>query len=334
VSTQDEALEQIAGVVREHYDLGEVSMPREVPSAHQRRHRKLLIDTTAGRFVIKTYKTDPVVLDSLSFQHRLSKHLQEHGLPVAAICPARSGRTVVEQPGWALELQQFVPGEQMVVTSDTLAQAATALGRFHEVCEHFPVPPRDARMWRFSEVPRTNLQGLFERARQETTDELVVDYCNEIALFLHAATEALALERRKDFETGLIHGDWHGGNLLFHEGKLAAILDLEFAGAGCYLEDIAYAISNLSVRTTINESKLYYRTNLLLDRYQSSRPLSYQERVALYYAVGVKHITTVAYQVPLYGGTIAGYSAAAWMERLALQCRWLAEQSRKARWGE
>ena len=334
MSTPENALEIIADVIREHYGLGDVSKPWEVASAHQRRHRKLFIDTSEGRFLVKTYKDDPVVLDALRFQHRLSQHLEANALPVARIRAARNGRTVVEQSGWALELQEFVEGEQMTINSHSLAIAAKALGRFHEVCEGVPAPPRDARMWRFSEVPRASLQHLFERAREETSDELVVDYCNEIALFLRSATEALDIERRKDFETGLIHGDWHGGNLLFRGKRLAAILDLEFAGAGCYLEDLAYAISNLAVRTTVSEEKLYYRTNLLLDTYQGTRPLSYQELVALYYAVGVKHVTTVAYQVPLHGGAVAGHTAAQWMERLALQCRWLAEQSRKARWGE
>ncbi len=56
--------------------------------------------------------------------------------------------------------------------------------------------------------------------------------------------------------------------------------------------------------------------------------------VSLYYAVGVKHITTVSYQLKQQGGAVAGLTAAEWMERLAAQCRWLRERARKARWGE
>ena len=39
--------------------------------------------------------------------------------------------------------------------------------------------------------------------------------------------------------------------------------------------------------------------------------------VALYYAVGIKHVTTVSYQLPQQGGQVAGYTAAQWLERLA-----------------
>ncbi|HOJ67420.1 MAG TPA: hypothetical protein PLH06_01345, partial [Candidatus Hydrogenedentes bacterium] len=60
---------------------------------------------------------------------------------------------------------------------------------------------------------------------------------------------------------------------------------------------------------------------------------SYAERVALYYAVGIKHITTVSYQTPQQGGRVAGYTPAQWMAILDIQTRWLAEQSSKARWG-
>lgn len=334
MKTQSSSLEIIADVIREHYDLGDVSVPRQLETTHQRRHQKLVVESTAGRFLVKTYQDDPVVLDALRFQHRLSCHLEQNGLPVAHIQTAKSGKCIVELPGWALELQSFLEGEQMSITTGSLTIAAKTLGKFHKVCEDLPVPPRDARMWRFSEVPRASFQQFYERAREESSEEKVMDQCNSIALFLRSAAEHLDDNHRKAFETGLIHGDWHGGNLLFRNERLAAILDLEFAGAGCYLEDLAYALSNLCIRTTVSDEKLYYRTNLLLDNYQVSRSLSYAELVALFYAVGVKHVTTVSYQLPLNDGEIAGYTSAQWMERLALQCKWLAEQSRKARWCE
>jgi len=324
----------IAEAIRTHYDLGAVAGVHSLNMTHQRRHRKLCVETEAGRFLVKTYANDPVVLDALGFQHRLAGHLERHGLPVARILPARSGKTIVEFPNWALEVQTFLEGEQMRVSTTTLGTAAKALSDFHAVCEDVPAPPRDARMWRFSEVPRASFQRLYEQAQRDSEDPVLVAQCNTIAIFLRDAAVELDMSRRREFDTGLIHGDWHVGNLLFQGERLVGILDLEFAGAGCYLEDLAYAISNLCVRTTIAEEKLQYRTNLFLDAYQKARGLSYAEVVALYYAVGVKHIATVAYQVPAHGGAVAGYSAAQWVERLALQCGWLAEQSRKARWGE
>ena len=334
-SVQLEGMSTIAEVIRAHYDFGDVEEPKQLESAHQRRHRKMVVHTSVGKFLAKTYKRDPVVLDTLRFQHRLSDHLAENDLPVAKIARAKNSKGIVEVDDWAMELQEFVEGESMRgVSTSSLTAGAKALGRFHEVCRDFPSPEREKGMWRFSEVPRESFQKLFDQAIEESEDPEMVKYCNNIAFFLNDAAHELSVEKRDVCETGLIHGDWHGGNLMYKKKKLVAVVDLEFSGEGCYLEDIAYAMSNLCIRTTMSEEKMELRTNILLDNYQVSRTLSYAELVALYYAVGVKHVTTVSYQVPQLNGEVAGYSAAQWMERLAAQCKWLAEQAHKARWGK
>ncbi len=325
--------EALAGVIRESYDVGFVELPVPVPLAHQRRHRKLMVTTGAGKYLIKTYKRDPYVLDALRFQHRLSQHLDENGLPVARILPARNGKKIVERDDWALELQEFVDGAPMEVTSESLAISAHALGKMHDVSRDFPRPERDARMWRFSEVPRTLFAQFFEMAKEKGSEAEVTEGCNQIALFLRDASQELSWEARNQFETGLIHGDWHGGNLIFKDGRLQAVVDLEFAGDGCFLEDLAYGISNLCVRTTMKPERLGKRTDIMLSNYQKHRNISPYEQVALYYAVGVKHVATVSYQALQSNGIVAGYSAKSWMERLAVQCKWLSERARGVRWG-
>lgn len=332
MSQAQQGLDALAAVIRTQYDLGAVSPPRVLPGAHQRRHRKLLVTTDAGEYLVKTYKRDPYVLDALRFQHRLASHLAQNDLPVARIQRARDGRKIVEVDDWAMELQEFVPGEPMRVMVDTLGVSAQALGRFHTVCREFPRPERDARIWRFSEVPRSAFQHLFDRAKATGDANQVTEWCNLIALFLRDATRALSWEARDQFETGLIHGDWHGGNLIFQENKLVAIVDLEFAGDGCFLEDLAYGVSNLCIRTSVDPERLRARTDMLLTYYQRHRSLSLYEVVALYYAVGIKHIATVSYQVQQME-TVAGYRADQWMERLARQCEWLAAQAHKIRYG-
>lgn len=326
-------LEIMREVIRQYYDLGEVELPEQLPSAHQRRHRKMTVNTSKGKFLVKTYRRDAVVLDSLRFQHRLSDHLMRNGVPVARIQTAKNGIGVVELDTWAMELQSFIEADTMALNGLTLKASAEALGLFHKVCRDVPCPPRDAVKWRFSEVPRDLFKRLFDVAITQTPSSRLEKDCNDIGTFLQEASRALSEEKRSTFETGLIHGDWHGGNLLFKNDELRAVIDLEFAGDGCYLEDIAYGISNLCVRTAMDAERLEVRVNILLDAYQKYRSLSWGEEVAVYYAVGVKHVATVSYQSLQAGGQIAGYTAAQWVERLAFQCRWLAEQSRRVRFG-
>jgi Ser/Thr protein kinase RdoA (MazF antagonist) len=188
-------------------------------------------------------------------------------------------------------------------------------------------------MWRFSEVPRSSFAKLYEMAREIGEEGAAVKHCNSIALFLHEAGDALSFDKRNCFETGLIHGDWHGGNLLFDDKGLAAIVDLEFAGSGCYLEDLAYGISNLCIRSSEDSALLSKRTDAILDYYQMYRSLSPYEQLALPFAVGVKHVATVSYQIVQLGGKIGGFNAMEWLRVLDAQCTWLHRRAKTFRYG-
>ena len=87
------------------------------------------------------------------------------------------------------------------------------------------------------------------------------------------------------------------------------------------------------MRTSTDVDRLELRLNIILDNYQFSRSLSPWEERALYYAIGVKHLTTVSYQSLQLETGAAGLSASEWMRRLLLQCRWLARRAQKIRWG-
>lgn len=325
--------EHLALIIKQHYGLEVTELPKNLPFVHQNRHRKMLVHTKQGKFLAKTYETTPQALDGLWFQHRLSKHLEKHGLPVAHIQATTAGPTIARIEDWAMELQEFIDAGLMEISPKTLAISAKALGKLHWDCRDFPCPERDARLWRFSEVPRDLFQKLYESAKEISDDSKIDRQCNRIALFLREAGHDLDFRTRDTFETGLIHGDWHSGNLMFKDDELKAIVDLEFAGDGCYLEDLAYAISNLCIRTSVEKKKLDQRVDLLMHYYTKYRTLSPQEEHALYYAVGIKHVVTVCYQIIQMKGKVAGHNAAQWMEKLDLQTQWLSERATKIHFG-
>ena len=325
-------LKELQQFIAERYAIGEVGVPRPLAHVHQRRHRKLALEATAGRFLVKTYQRDPAVLDALRFQHRLSGHLESAGLPVARIVAARDGRRIAEGDTWAIELQEFVDGEPMPVNKSALSQAGHALGRFHEVCRDFPCPERDPTQWRLCDTPAKAFAAFYEMARAEGDPEACAEQCNRIVLFLRDAEHALRWEVRNELEVGLIHGDWHGGNLIYSNGGLAAIVDLEFAGEGCFLEDIAYALSNLCIRTCTEPERLAWRTDTFLRAYQQHRTLAFREETVLYYAAGMKHVATLGFQFQQFGGSVGGHTAPEWLERLALQCDWLTSRAKQTVW--
>ncbi|MFO7776182.1 MAG: phosphotransferase [Candidatus Hydrogenedentota bacterium] len=325
-------LKELQQFIAERYAIGEVGLPRPLAHVHQRRHRKLVLDATAGRFLVKTYRRDPAVLDALRFQHRLAGRLESIGLPVARIEAAQDGRRLAEGDTWAIELQEFVEGEPMPVNKSALTQAGQALGRLHEGCRDFPCPERDPTEWRLSDTPTKSFATFYETARAGGDPEACADQCNRIVRFLRDAEHALRWEVRNELEIGLIHGDWHGGNLIYRDGKLAAIVDLEFAGEGCFLEDLAYALSNLCIRTCTDPARLVWRTDAFLRAYQQHRTLAFTEETVLYYAAGLKHVATLCFQFQQFGGSVGGYTTAEWLERLALQCDWLTDRVQRSVW--
>lgn len=324
---------ELAELVTDKYGFDVTSPPENLPLVHQNRHRKMTVVTDQGRFLVKTYDNTTEALDKLAFQHRLSNHLEANGLPVAHIQNTLDGGTIAHADTWVMELQKFVEGKIMEVTRKSLAISAKALGRLHWDCRDFPCPERDTRMWRFSEVPRDLFAKLYQEAKKKNDSEIVDNQCNSIALFLREAGNDLNLATRKTFETGLIHGDWHSGNLIYRDEKLKAIVDLEFAGNGCYLEDLAYAISNLCLRTSVEPEFLTQRTDLMMHYYTQYRTLAPQEEHALYYAVGIKHVVTVCYQIIQMNGKVAGYDAAQWMSILDRQIQWLSDRAVKIHYG-
>ncbi|NLN93151.1 MAG: phosphotransferase [Candidatus Hydrogenedens sp.] len=333
MNEKDRLLAALHAAISEEYDLGLIRPLRYLETTHQRRHKKIVVETEKGVFLAKTYTDDLVTVDSLYFQHNLSEYLLSNGLPVARIQRTRNQHSFIKLAGLAVELQQFLQGHQMPVTPKTLHISGMCLGKFHQVCQGRPAPPRDARKWRFSEVPREIFQNFYQRALQERNDRFMQENCDKIVSFLGEATQELAENKRNTFESGIIHGDWHGGNLLFTGEEIQGIIDLEYTGDGCYLEDLSYGISNLGIRTSTKEEILEFRCDTILNAYEQFRTLSWGENVALYYAAGIKHITTVAFQQPSPEGKIAGYTPAQWLEILVEQTRWLAEQARRSRWG-
>lgn len=324
---------ELAEIIEAKYGLDIITPPENLTTVHQRRHRKMSLTTEQGKFLVKTYTNTPEAMSNLSFQHRLSHHLEKNGLPVAHIQPTLEGATIARVEDWAMELQHFIEGEMMDVTPKSLAISAKALGKLHWDCRDFPCPERDTRMWRFSEVPRDLFKKLYENAKKLDDSPQVDNQCNAIALFLREAGNDLNLQTRKTFETGLIHGDWHSGNLLFKDGTLRAIIDLEFSGDGCYLEDLAYAISNLCLRTSVDRDMLTQRTDLLMHYYTKYRTLAPQEEHALYYAVGIKHVVTVCYQILQMNGTLSGFNSVQWMRILDEQTQWLSDRAAKIHYG-
>ena len=141
-------------------------------------------------------------------------------------------------------------------------RAGETLARLHRHGETWERPPGWTR-------PRHNAQRLqkhLETYRQAAVAGLLSR--NDWGVVEAAAERVYAVmgevgEAPSDF--GLIHGDFHNRNYLFHKGQVRPI-DFSFCGDGFYLADLSYALCSL------------WHRSVFLNGYESFRPLPQEHR--------------------------------------------------------
>ncbi|MGM1029753.1 MAG: phosphotransferase enzyme family protein [Actinomycetota bacterium] len=145
---------------------------------------------------------------------------------------------------WFVEVDAPILGRRVLVTAagwlagddaDALEpEAARALGRtmatLHEHAAGWPLPP-DGRLSRF-DTPLFGDEDALDRAPGLSADDRgVLDDAR-------ARTVAVFERLHRDAELRPLHADLHGGNLKWHEGRLA-VFDFDDAGLGLPALDLA-----------------------------------------------------------------------------------------------
>ena len=161
-----------------------------------------------------------------------------HGVPVAPVIPAAGGQAIAANGPTVISAWQWMPGSpgRDGLTASQAGQAGSALGRIHAAFAQLPASsgpaPQTARWRQDMDVPglRATIGQLraiiYRRAAEGTASE-----------FDAIADQTLA-ERDRDLDrvpgllaslphlsSQVLHGDFAPVNMLFHGGRLTAVLD-------------------------------------------------------------------------------------------------------------
>lgn len=209
------------------------------PMAHGVNNESFLLAADRGRFVLRRARASKT-LDDIRFEHALIAHLLRHGLPVPEPVPGRDGGTWILAGGRLWSLAAYIASGPLPDSENAARQAGEVLGRFHAAAAQFvaavPVPgarskateARDA----LDALPRLDhpaAQALAQRIRA--------------AVAQSAAAEAAWSERLR---IGIIHGGCRMTSVLFREGRLVALLDLDSARQGPRAQDIAISLASFA----------------------------------------------------------------------------------------
>lgn len=207
------------------------------------------IQTTAGRFVWKTYTNashaDPATIE---YEHAVFRHLTRHNLSFAIPKPLsnRDGQVLFRTTqGWAV-LRQHIPGSPLNPEDLKEVTAMSAmLGELHVALSQCEISPRPGRQLfqLFFAFP----QPAFDPLQLTPTDLGLPNIAEHHERFAWWREEATKLQAFLDTEYPMLpwqlcHNDISPNNTMIAQKRVSGLLDFEFATPAPRAFDVAMAL--------------------------------------------------------------------------------------------
>ena len=215
--------------------------------------------------------------------------LSDAGLPYVRPLPTSSGDTLAALPGdRALELEEFVAGEDMN-SLEEIVLAMPLLGRTHSVLARDPSSYAGRYAPTANHVPgyaiRSLAAQLVARAAKWPAD--LVDLARRAQDLADAVAAAEA--RFAPGHEQLVHGDFWNNNVLFVDGGVNAVLDLDFMGFRPRIDDLALTLyyTRSDFLGSFDQAERLQWLARMVNAYDSGldEPLTDEERRALPFAL-------------------------------------------------
>ena len=212
--------------VLDHYKLGELKSGRRLGRGFV--NENWILQTTSGRYFLKRRHPDLRNPTIICAQHSLNKHLRQSGFPAPAILPSKSGETLLVLDNEYFEIQEYIEGSPYQDTNEAHFQAAAVtLGLYHACIHGFtPHPHCDLGALYSPPIVADNLArlaDLWELERDPALTPLLQQ------LESQAADLAIHFSEHRELPCLIIHGDYHGGNLLFQGDRVVGVVDYDKA---------------------------------------------------------------------------------------------------------
>ncbi|GMU37575.1 MAG: phosphotransferase [Phycisphaerae bacterium] len=222
-----------------HYDLGVIESLTPLTKG-SRRSPKTGIVAERGKFLLKRRDAAHCDPERIRFAHALQAHLKRAGFPAPGVIPTRSGgRTFLRVGEHVYELFEFVAGQRYRATPAEAWSAGETLAEFHAAAASLeargPVPRAD---YHDNAVVRRAFDSIREQA-PGTEGAAAAGILQRLHRAYDAASRAAAACGLPTFPAAVIHCDWHPGNMLFREGRVAAVIDYDTARVSRRVIDVA-----------------------------------------------------------------------------------------------
>lgn len=226
------------------YELGTI---RQVSEFARGSHAatKLMIVTDSGKFLLKRHSKELGDARRVMFAHNLQRFLASRSFPLPHLVNTRHENSSMLKIGErSYEVFEFIDGETYDKSLPSTHEAGKTLGLYHALVRDFQ------SSWSPTQSHYHDAESVYEafpvvgHALEDTSSVAghkrdLKDVLKKLrSFYVQAVMEVNALGLL-DWETQIVHSDWHPGNLLFDAGHVIAVLDHESAQIRPCVTDIA-----------------------------------------------------------------------------------------------
>ena len=263
--------------ILQQYDIGRYISHKHVPWALQ--NTVYFIRTTKGRFVLKIFEdSDP---DFINFQIRIMKLMEREGIPVPGIIKSESGFPLLIYNKHRIMIQEHVEGKSPKRLSNPLIRD---IAKNHAMMN--------------KALGKVRLEGKYVWRRDYQFMGPGPDVSKykdfDMALENKKIKRDLRCVNRHNLRRSVIHGDFHGTNLLVKGDRLKAIIDWGDLNEDFIVQDVSNFIAHTFLEQRAVKSdqiRLYLRT------FGKHLELNNDEKKAIYFFIKHRWIFAIVWHI-------------------------------------
>jgi len=314
-----------------HFDLGIISSIDEFARG-SRRAPKIVIDCERGKFLFKRRAKGKDDLAKVAFTHQIQLTLAGQNYPLPHLLGTRDeNNSMLVWEDSIYEMFEYIQGSGYEASLGQTFHSGRILGLYHKLLQSFYSdyrPPTGSyhNAKAIEQAIRNTVTSLPMDARP--TAEVV----NETVGFIQKAYRACADKVEKlglaSWESQIVHGDWHPGNMLFKEENIVAVIDYDAARLQQRVIDFANGALQFSILggnddpTTWPDYLDQSRYKRFLRGYDSVNVISVAELKAVPYLMCEAMIAEAVLPIAATGsfGRLNGFS---FLQMVAKKVRWI-----------
>jgi Ser/Thr protein kinase RdoA (MazF antagonist) len=233
-----------------HYDLGIISSLVEFPRG-SRRAPKLIIESQRGKFLFKRRSRGKDDLAKVAFTHQIQLSLAAQNYPLPHLLGTRdTNNSMLVLNGSIYEMFEYIEGGGYDQSLESTYHSGKILGLYHKLLKDFrgeyKPPTGSYHNAKAIHAAIRNTIGSLPVESRPSAEVITstVRVLEEAYQNCAKQTEAMGIG---GWESQIVHGDWHPGNMLFRDKHVVAVIDYDAARCQQRVIDLANGALQFSI---------------------------------------------------------------------------------------